>query len=90
MKYHIQAFYKIVFKVDYFLLVGFNEEKVEINHKTLQTNTDLVEHRGSGVGCVVTGGLRRESHSGKYSRITMIPSSQHWPGELVSSVRHFI
>ena len=90
MKYHIQAFYKIVFKVDYFLLVGFNEEKVEINHKTLQTNTDLVEHRGSGVGCVVTGGLRREGHSGKYSRITMIPSSRNWPGELVSSVRHFI
>lgn len=58
MKYHIQAIYKIIFKVDYFLLMGFNEQKGEVNHKTLQTGADLGKWHGGGIGCVISGGLR--------------------------------
>lgn len=41
MRYHIQAIYKIIFKVDYFLLMGFNEQMGEVNHKTLYTGMQI-------------------------------------------------
>lgn len=55
MQYHTQDSYK-AFK-DYFLLMAFNEI-VEIHHKTLQTGTDLESSHGSGVSCVLSGGLK--------------------------------
>lgn len=36
--------------------MGFNEEKDEINHKTLQTDIGLVEWQGSRMSCVISGG----------------------------------
>lgn len=45
----IQAFCKIVFKVDYFLLICFNEKKDEINHRTLERGTDVEDGHGSGL-----------------------------------------
>lgn len=60
--------------------MGLNEEKDEIDHKTFQTGTDLVKWHGSGIGCVVSVGLRRESLNGKYSNITTISNSQYLPG----------
>lgn len=79
MKCHTQAFHKIVFKAEYVFLMGFNEEKDEIDHKT-QAGADLVKWHGSGIGCVISVGLRRESLNGKYSNITTICNSQYLPG----------
>lgn len=69
MKYHlmvIQAFKKIVFHVDYFLLICFNEKKNESNPQPLKRGTDLEDWHGGGLITTVLSVLTRQMSYSPY------------------------